>query len=102
MKFNRSKFEAAYRLAMRHWFKVLCAVFIFYMLFLGDYSVVNIVSLERQEGQLRKEIAQYADSIDHFDNRLKEVDTNSEQLERYAREKLHMHRENEDIYLIDK
>lgn len=102
MNINRSKLWVVYRLARRHWFKGICGVFIFYMLFLGDYSVMNILSLERQEIQLRKEISQFTDSIDHFDNRLKEVEANSEQLERYAREKLHMHRENEDLYLIDK
>lgn len=102
MNINRSKIEAALRLAKKNWFKVFCACAIFYLLFCGDYSVISIASLDSQESALRKEIEVYKDSIANFEQRLKEVSADSEELERYARERLHMHRENEDLYLIDK
>lgn len=101
MKITRSKIEAVLRLAQRHWFKVLCGGFVFYLLFCGDYSLVSIVSLEAQESALRKEIEEYRDSVANFENRLKVVNADNEQLERYAREHMHMHGDNEDLYLID-
>jgi len=71
------------------------------MCFGGEYSVKNIVSLRTQEAELRKEIEEYKDSINNFERRIDEVSVDSEQLERHARERMHMHRENEDLYIIE-
>lgn len=102
MKITSSKIAAVLRLAQRHWFKVFCAGFVFYLLFCGDYSLVSIVSLETQEASLRREIEQYRDSVSNFERRIEVVNADNEQLERYAREQMHMHGQNEDLYLIDK
>ncbi len=101
MKITRSKIGAALRLAQRHWFKVFCGGFVFYLLFCGDYSLVNIVSLEAQEADLRKQINMLKDSVANYEQRLDAVNADNEQLERYAREHLHMYGVDEDLYLID-
>lgn len=98
---NRTTLVALYRLAKRHLFTLLCVTFGFFMLFVGDHSFVSILSLEAQEASLRKEIKQYQDSVKNFVRRNEELSVGSEELERYAREKMKMHRENEDLYLID-
>jgi len=101
MNINWSKYQAVLRLAKRHWFKVMCGVGVFYLLFCGDYSLLSIVSLRTQEASLRHEIKVYNDSISNYEQRLREVQADNEQLERFAREKMKMLRENEDLYLID-
>jgi len=94
------KIKSAGRFFGRHWFGILCVAFILYMFFGGEYSVKNIISLRAQEDELRKEIEEYKDSISNFERRIDEVSVDSEQLERHARERMHMHRENEDLYII--
>lgn len=89
-----------YRWFRRHWFKIGCSLFILYHIFWSDYSLVQIMSLRNKEASLGKEVQRYQDSIDHFDRQIEELNVNPEKLERYARERMYMHRENEDIYLL--
>ncbi len=96
-----NKIKKTGRFILRHWFGILCFAFVLYMFFGGEYSVKNILSLRAQENELRKEIEEYKDSINNFERRIDEVSVDSEQLERHARERMFMHRENEDIYIIE-
>lgn len=89
------------RLMRRHWFLVVCAFFAVYMCVGSDHSLYQIHKLTAQEDALRREIQVYEDSIASFERRINQVDVDVEQLERHARERLHMHRENEDLYLFD-
>jgi cell division protein FtsB len=95
------KIKAAGSFILRHWFGILCLAFILFMCFGGEYSVKNIISMRAQETALRKEIEEYKDSINNFERRIDEVSVDSKQLERHARERMHMHRENEDLYIIE-
>jgi cell division protein FtsB len=96
-----NKIKTASAFVLRHWFGVLCVAFLLYMCFGGEYSVKNILALRAQESELRKEIEVYKDSINNFERRINEVSVDSEQLERHARERMRMHRENEDLYIIE-
>ncbi len=95
------KIKIYIRFAMRHWFFSLCVGFLLYMFFGGEFSVVNILSLRHQEAALRREIREYEDSISNFQRRIDQVSVDTEHLEKHARERLHMHRRNEDLYLFD-
>lgn len=90
------------RFALKHWFKTLCLLFIFYMFFFSEHSVWRIMRLHAQEDELRREIRQYEDSVVNYQRRIDQVSVDNEALERHARERLHMRRENEDLYLFDK
>ena len=96
-----NKIKTTSRFILRHWFGILCFTFVLYMCFGGEYSLKNIVALHSQEAALRKEIEEYKDSISNFERRIDEVSVDSEQLERHARERMGMHRENEDLYIIE-
>ena len=96
-----SKPSKILRFALQHWFKTLCCLFLFYMLFVSEHSVWRIMRLHTQEAQLQREIEQYRDSVESFQRRIDEVEVDSRALERHARERLHMHRENEDLYLFE-
>lgn len=89
------------RFCRRHVFMVACLAFGVYLLFGSDYSLMNILKLQAQEAQLRDEIEEYQEMTEDFQRRIDEVNVDNEKLERYAREKMHMKAENEDLYLID-
>lgn len=97
-----SKTSRILRFALKHWFKTLCLLFIFYMFFFSEHSVWRIMRLHAQEDELRREIRQYEDSVVNYQRRIDQVSVDNEALERHARERLHMRRENEDLYLFDK
>lgn len=101
MEVNRSKVKKLALFVFRNWFGVICGGFFLYMCFMDQYSVVNIWKLSVQEAELEREIDQYRDSIAAYDRRIDELSVGSEELERVAREQMHMHKKNEDLYLIE-
>lgn len=96
-----SQTKSILRFALKHWFKTLCALFLFYMVFISEHSVWRIMRLHAQEDELRREIRQYEDSVVNYQRRIDQVSVDNEALERHARERLYMHKENEDLYLIE-
>ena len=84
----------------RNKFYTACGAFVLYMMFFSSHSIYCILQLQKQEEVLKREIAEYKDSTEMFQRRIDEVSVNEEELERYARENLRMHGENEDLYLI--
>ena len=102
MKFSNFGFLKTIGFVKRHAFWVVCVGFFVYMLVFCEYSVYDIMKLRRQEAELRREISMYKDSIGNFEQRIEEVSVDETKLERLARERMHMHRADEDLYLIDK
>lgn len=100
MKNKKSKLASVLRLMWRHKFYSICGIFFLYMCFISEHSLYNIMGLTRQEDELKREIAVYKDSIQQYEMRINEVSVDEEQLERHARERMRMHRENEDLYLV--
>lgn len=84
-----------------HKFHVICVAFVVYMVFFYDYSLVRLIKLDDQAAELKAQINDYRDTIAHFEQRIQEMNNASEELDRYAREKLHMHASNEDLYIFE-
>lgn len=99
---NKQTFVKIYRWMWRNKFNTLCWAFVVYVGFFGEHSVYNIVQLQKREDMLKTEIAVYRDSIESYQRRIDDVSVDQVELERYAREVLRMHKENEDIYLLEK
>ena len=74
--------------------------FLVWMLFLDNYSYL-------EHRVLNKEIDELQDNIDYYETEIKKDSIrikklkNPDQIEKYAREKYYMKRENEDIYIIE-
>ena len=86
---------------MKHKFAVLAGCFVLYFCFFDDHSVLQFLIYRHQQSELEKQIAAYKDSIARYEGFIRELDEGGESLEKYARERLLMKRENEDIYLIE-
>lgn len=102
MKKLRTVTVSVLRWIWRQKFYSFCILMVANMCVFGEYSLLQISRLRRQEAALKSEIAVYKDSIEAFNHRIEEVSANEEELERFAREQLRMHRDNEDLYLIGK
>lgn len=74
--------------------------FIIWMLFLDNYSYLDHRILNNEIDELEDNINYYKKEIKEDSIKIKKL-KNTDQIEKYAREKYYMKRENEDIYLIE-
>ena len=78
---------------------VVGLLFLFWMLFLDSNSYLNHYRLSNTIDQLKKDKNYYKEEIKKDSIKLHEL-SNPEGLDKYAREKYHMKKENEEIFLI--
>lgn len=70
------------------------------MVFLDNYSYFDHRFLDNQISELEDNKTYYEEEIYKDEEQIKEL-RNPEQIEKYAREKYFMKKENEDIYIIE-
>lgn len=76
------------------------AFFTGWMVFLDNYSYFDHRFLDNQISELEDNKTYYEEEIYKDEKQIKEL-RNPEQIEKYAREKYFMKKENEDIYIIE-
>lgn len=91
----------------KSWFKFLSnkyvwvlLAFLTWMLFLDNYSYFEHRFLNKQIDELEDNAAYYQGEIKKDEENIKQL-KNSEQIEKYAREKYYMKKDSEDIYIIE-
>jgi cell division protein FtsB len=77
------------------------AVIFAIVLFTGEYSIINRFKLVQSVKELKKEKEQYEKDIIKAREELKQLNTTKENLEKMAREKYLMRKQNEDVFIID-
>ena len=82
-------------------FRVVMALFIVFMLFLDDSSVIKNIGYQFKIRELQREIGGYRKIIDDSIRKLGELNSDPENLEKFAREQFLMKKDNEDIYLVE-
>ena len=80
-------------------FILIGLLFVLWMLFFDSNSYLNHNRLSNDINQLQKDKQHYIEEIKKDSIALKELSI-PEGLEKYAREKYHMKKENEEIFLI--
>jgi cell division protein FtsB len=83
-------------------FRVVATLFVVFMLFFDENSVLQNFRYRLKIMELNKEIDSYRKIIDESKRKLGELNSDPESLEKFAREQLLMKKDNEDVYLIDK
>jgi len=81
-------------------FVIAIIVFFLWMLFIDDNSLLYLHGLDKEINQLEQKKSFYQEEIKLQKKELKELN-NDEKLQKYAREKLLMKKEGEDIYIIE-
>jgi len=79
---------------------ILGLIAFIWIFFLDSKSVVNLISVKSEINQLNKEKDYYLNKIQEDKQKIKELKTNKENLEKFAREQYLMKRKNEDIYIL--
>ena len=79
-------------------FTITGAVFLFWLMFIDSYSWVEQFQLSRTIRRLEKEKQGYIESIDKAISDKQDLDKNKE---KFAREKYYMHKQNEEVFIIE-
>jgi cell division protein FtsB len=81
-------------------FVIAFIVFVLWMLFIDDNSLLYLHGLDKEINRLEQKKAFYQEEINRQKKELNDLN-NDEKLQKYAREKLLMKKEGEDIYIIE-
>lgn len=75
--------------------------FIVYLLFLNENSVTKSMNYAAEVRSLQTQIAQWEDTLRHYERLNALLDSDPGELERIVRENYHMQRPSEDVYIVD-
>lgn len=89
------------KLVWRHKFATFVILFVMWLTFFAEHSIWEIQKINHQQQMLQHEITEFKDSIRHYQELIDDVSGNTEELEHFAREKMRMKKENEDVFLIE-
>lgn len=81
-------------------YSVTLIVFAFYMLFFDQNDLISLMQIKSELSELEANKLYYKEQIEVTRNDLNDLLTNNENLERFAREKYLMKKENEEIFVI--
>lgn len=77
-------------------------IFLFYMLFFDQNDIISLIQIKKELSELETNKEYFKIQIKETEKDLTDLLTNDENLERYAREKYLMKKDNEDIFVIVK
>lgn len=75
--------------------------FIIFLTFFTDNSLMKRLEYEREISRMKEEIKQNTDTLHHYEILNSNLTTDREEMERIVRERYHMQRANEDVYLFE-
>lgn len=76
--------------------------FVIWMMFIDQYDIISQIKLYRKLRQMKEDKAYYEREIEKTNNELESLLSDNDKLERFAREKYLMKKDNEDIFVIVK
>jgi len=79
---------------------MITLLFAIWMLFIDDFNVFHRLSLNQKINNLEQQKEYYKNEIESDSMLIKTLKNNPDSMERYAREKYLMKKENEDIFLV--
>jgi cell division protein FtsB len=80
---------------------VILLAFGVYYVFFDSYKLSTRISNARKINKLEQDIAYYKTQIESDKRQMQELHSNNKDLEKFAREKYLMKKENEDIFVLD-
>jgi cell division protein DivIC len=87
---------------LRNKYLILLLLFIFWIVFLDDYNLINQNKMKNNVDDLKEQKEFYISEIKSDSTELSKLKNDSEEQERFAREKFLMKKDNEDIFIIRK
>ena len=96
-----SKLMTLWKYIRRHKYLITGLAFLVIIVFLDENSLIQRAQHRQEINDLRTEIEKYRKQYEDDTERLKELTTNPEALEKIAREKYYMKKPNEDIFIFE-
>jgi cell division protein DivIC len=81
-------------------YTIVLAIFFIWITFFGDHSLIVRYQTKSKINEMEKELEFYKEEIKSNKRKMNELNSNAENLEKFAREQYLMKREDEDIYII--
>ena len=85
---------------LRNKYLILLLLFIFWIVFLDDYNLINQNKMKNNVDDLKEQKEFYISQIKSDSTELSKLKNDSEEQERFAREKFLMKKDNEDIFIL--
>ena len=85
---------------LRNKYLILLLLFIFWIVFLDDYNLINQNKMKNNVDDLKEQKEFYISEIKSDSTELSKLKNDSEEQDRFAREKFLMKKDNEDIFII--
>ena len=80
----------------------ICVVaYLLFVLFFNENSIARSIELNEVIDSMKKEIKFYKDTTNYYIKLNEQLSNNPEAMERVVREKYHMNRTNEDVYIFE-
>lgn len=98
---QRSPLARGFRYVRTHSFAIILIFLIVYLTFFSENNLVSIFVAKRRIAKLEEKCEYYRKKIDEDRAHLEQLRTDNVNLEKYAREQFYMHREGEDIYIVE-
>ncbi len=95
---HRMKKKIPSFLRNRYWLTLI--VFGIYMIFFNDADVFSVYKSHKELDKIQTEIDWYRAETEHCKERLAKLNQGGFELEKLAREKHHLQKENEDVFII--
>lgn len=84
---------------LKNEYVIVSAVFVVVILFVGQQSIIRDIQRGQQIRKAKAELKQINQEVECAKNEL-ELLSQTDSLERFAREKYYMHADNEDVYVV--
>lgn len=103
MEYNviKEKLQKAWKYVRKHKYMITIGTFLLIIGVIDENSLIQRISHRAEIHQLNSEIKRYREQYEHDSKLMKEITSNPEALEKVAREKYFMKKENEDIYIFE-
>ena len=85
---------------LRNKYLILLLLFIFWIVFLDDYNLIDQNKMQNSVDDLKEQKEFYISEIKSDSTELSNLKNDSEEQERFAREKFLMKKDNEDVFII--
>jgi len=98
--FNRALSSMRFFRYLKNKYLLSLLIFLLWLLFFDQNNLLERRKLNREYDQLLQEREYYLNKIEEDRKRIKELKTDNENLEKFAREQYLMKKDNEDIFVI--
>jgi cell division protein DivIC len=100
LKFDKHKIKRRSIRLLKNKYFTTALVFLLWVGLFDENNLIERFKLTKELRQLEKDKKYYEKHIEEDAARLLELQTNDENLEKFAREQYLMHRENEEVFVI--